>query len=77
MTELNQTMVKALVFTQGCLLSAMCATHPDPVALQRVFLDQVNQLVENLKSNGASQEFWGSIRLFADEALGHIPAAPG
>ena len=74
MREVESQMQKGLIFTQGCLLSALVQTHPNPEKLKKVFLGQTNQLIENLSKKPETLEMLKIVRLHTKRLLGQFPS---
>ena len=71
MSELNDKLQKSLLFTQGALLQAIVATHPEPELVKQAFLDQTNQLITNLAES--ESELKELVRLHTSNFLKHFP----
>lgn len=76
MPELDESVLRALVFAQGCAIRALCSTHPNPAALARAHAGYVAELVGTLEKSGQSPEFLGAVRLHADAMLKYMTPGP-
>lgn len=74
-SEADQTLMRAKVFVQGLMVHALIATHPDPAFLQRVFEDQLEQLVANLLAGPSDEAFLGALGHHRDLMRKHLRAA--
>ena len=74
MNPTDTARLQAALVAQDCALSALFLTHPDPRALERVFLEQVDHMAAALRSTGAPKEFCTVLRR---QAAGLVAQLPG